>query len=132
MSVQRIAVPSERPGGLEARVSAHFGHCEVYTLVDVENGLITHVESLANPPHEHGGCMGPVNLLAGHGVTTLVSGGMGMRPLAGFGQAGIQVFYGKDALDVDEAVHALVAGKLPAFSAELTCGGADGECGGHH
>ncbi|MGE4554270.1 MAG: NifB/NifX family molybdenum-iron cluster-binding protein [Desulfovibrionaceae bacterium] len=126
MSVTRIAVPSERPGGLEARVSTHFGHCEVYTLVDVEDGLITHVESLANPPHEQGGCMEPVDRLVGHGVSVLVSGGMGLRPLSGFAQAGIRVYNGQGVVDVDEAVHALVAGRLPAFAQEAACGGEGG------
>lgn len=114
MSITRIAVSSERPGGLEARVSAHFGYCEVYTLVDVEDGLITHVESLDNPLSEQTGCMDPVNRLTGHGVTVLVSGGLGS--LSGFFQAGIRVYDGKGVVDVDEAVHALVAGKLPVFS----------------
>ena len=35
----KIAIPSVLPGGLEAQVGAHFGHCDCYTLVDVEDGL---------------------------------------------------------------------------------------------
>ena len=33
----KIAIPSVLPGGLEAQVGAHFGHCDCYTLVDVED-----------------------------------------------------------------------------------------------
>ena len=35
-----IAVPSDQPGGLDARVGAHFGHCEVYTLAKIDNGEV--------------------------------------------------------------------------------------------
>ena len=34
-----IAVPSERPGGLDSPLGAHFGHCDLYTLVSVEQGI---------------------------------------------------------------------------------------------
>ena len=33
----RIAIPSVQPGGLDAEVGAHFGHCDLYTLVDVDD-----------------------------------------------------------------------------------------------
>jgi predicted Fe-Mo cluster-binding NifX family protein len=35
-----IAIPSAQPGGLEAALGAHFGHCELYTLVSVENDKV--------------------------------------------------------------------------------------------
>ena len=34
-----IAVPSEAPGGLEATISAHFGHCHAFTMVNVDGEL---------------------------------------------------------------------------------------------
>ena len=34
-----IAIPSQSPGGLDAGLGAHFGHCDLYTLVTVENEL---------------------------------------------------------------------------------------------
>ena len=41
---------------------------------------------------EHGGGMVPVDLLAHRGVKILIAGGMGMRPLMGFSQVGIDVY----------------------------------------
>jgi len=117
---------------MEAGVSAHFGHCELYTLVDVEDGAVAAVEIIPNIPHQEGGCLAPVQYLASHGVAALVAGGMGMRPLLGFQQVGIQVFYGAGAPSVGAAVHALLAGQLPQFSPQNTCGGGGGGCGGHH
>jgi predicted Fe-Mo cluster-binding NifX family protein len=123
MTMARIAIPSTLPGGLEAQVSAHFGRCEAYTLVDVAGGLITQVGVLAAIPHEQGGCLAPVNHLASHGVTALIAGGMGMRPLMGFTQAGIQVFQGNEAARVETLVQAFLRGDLPSFTSTCSCGG---------
>ncbi len=123
MEKARIAVPSTVPGGLEAEVGAHFGHCDLYTIIDVENGVVTSVSTLPNVPHQQGGCMAPVNHLASNGVNLLIAGGMGMRPLMGFNQVGIDVFYGADAPSVGIAVDALLKGALVRFTQEYTCGG---------
>jgi predicted Fe-Mo cluster-binding NifX family protein len=123
MNTNRIAIPSELPGGLEAGVSGHFGHCDIYTLVDVQDGRIAQVDTLPSVPHEQGGCLQAVQHLAGHGVTTLIAGGMGFRPLMGFTQAGIQVYLGRDSADVGEAVRALLRGDLQPFTRDQTCGG---------
>jgi predicted Fe-Mo cluster-binding NifX family protein len=123
MEKARIAVPSTVPGGLEAEVGAHFGHCDLYTIIDVENGAVTAVSTLPNVPHQQGGCMAPVQHLAGNGVNTLIAGGMGMRPLMGFNQMGIDVFYGAGAPSVGTAVDAFLKGTLVRFTQEYTCGG---------
>ena len=122
----KIAIPSVLPGGLEAQVGAHFGHCDCYTLVDVEDGAVVKSEVIPSCAHEHGGCLAPVQHLASHGVTALLAGGMGMRPLMGFQQAGVSVYYAGNYPTVGLAVQAFLEGKLPAFSTEFTCGG------GHH
>jgi predicted Fe-Mo cluster-binding NifX family protein len=64
-----------------------------------------------------------VDHLAKQGVTALIAGGLGMRPLQGFNQAGIKVFRGAGAPDVQTAVRSLLAGELPRFTAENTCKG---------
>jgi predicted Fe-Mo cluster-binding NifX family protein len=118
-----IAIPSAQPGGLEAALGAHFGHCELYTLVAVENGKVKDVNVVPNVPHQQGGCMAPVNYLSQKGVKKLIAGGMGLRPLMGFNQVGIEVYFGGQAQTVGEAVNAILDGKLPQFSQEHTCGG---------
>lgn len=55
----KIAIPSVLPGGLEAQVGAHFGHCDCYTLVNVEDGAIVKSEVIPSCAHEHGGCLAP-------------------------------------------------------------------------
>ena len=118
-----IAVPSSEPGGLDAPLGAHFGHCDLYTLVTVENNEIKSVDVIPSAPHKQGGCMVPVQYLADKGAKKLIAGGMGFRPLSGFNQAGIQVYFGGDFQTVGNAVQALIDGKLPQFSQEHTCGG---------
>ena len=132
MNQVRVAIPSALPGGLAAEVGAHFGHCEVYTLVDLQEGRITRVETLPSIPHAQGGCLAAVNHLARHGVTALIAGGLGMRPLMGFNQAGIEVYRGTEAPNVDAAVKALIAGGLELFTREFTCGGSHQDQGHQH
>jgi len=67
------------------------------------------------------------NYLSENGVKALIAGGMGMRPLMGFNQVGIEVYFGGDNRTVGEAVNALVAGNLSPFSQEHTCGGGGGK-----
>ncbi len=123
METIRIAVPSTAPGGMNSPVGAHFGHCDCYTVVDVAEGKVAQVSTLPNVPHVQGGCMAPVQHLSQHGINVLLAGGMGMRPLMGFNQVGIQVFHGGDAASVQDAVSAFLAGSLTPFSMNHTCGG---------
>jgi predicted Fe-Mo cluster-binding NifX family protein len=118
-----VALPSTPPGGLESELGAHFGHCEVYTLVSLNEGQIEDVKVIPNVPHQQGGCMAPVMHLAQNGVKILIAGGMGMRPLMGFNQVGIEVYHGGESRSVGEALTALAEGRLPRFGQEHTCGG---------
>lgn len=118
-----LAVPSCMPGGLDAQMGMHFGHCDIYTIVEIEDNKIKSVSTLENVPHQQGGCLAPVQHLASHNVNVLLAGGMGMRPLMGFQQVGVQVFFAGNQLTVGSAVNAYIAGQLQPFSLEFTCGG---------
>lgn len=128
MSMQKIAVPSEAPGGLRAKASAHFGHCAAYTVADVDHGSIVNVKVVPNEGHEHGNCLAPVQTLADMGVQALIAGGMGMRPLKAMREAGISVYFAGGMTGVEELLTAFAAGKLVAFGDDKLCTG----CGGHH
>jgi len=124
-----IAIPSTLPGGLDAPLGAHFGHCDLYTMVEVNDDKITNVQTLPNVPHEQGGCMAPVQHLARSGAKILIAGGMGMRPLMGFNQMGIDVYFGGESETVVDAVEALINDRLPQFGQQHTCGGGGGQVG---
>lgn len=122
----RIAIPSEGKGGLDGERSGHFGHCDVFTFVDVENGEIKKVTTIPNREHVQGGCMVPVNLLAEHKVNVLVVGGIGMRPLMGFRQVGIDVYHEAERREIRPVVEDLIAGKIPMIREDQVCGGGGG------
>ncbi len=126
MAIVRVAIPSEGNGGLDGKRAGHFGHCDVFTCIDVEDGQIKEVTILANQEHVQGGCMVPVNLLAQAGVNALVVGGIGMRPLMGFKQVGIEVYHDGERPDIRPVVEDFLAGKLPIISNDQVCGGGGG------
>ena len=122
----RIAIPSNGEGGMDGTRAGHFGHCDVFTLVDVEKGEIKNVSILQNQGHVQGGCMVPVNLLAGHNVNALIVGGIGMRPLMGFKQVGIDVYHDGERPEIKPVVEDLIAGKLKQIADDQVCGGGGG------
>lgn len=126
MKTGRIAIPSVEKGGLDGQRSGHFGHCDVFTLVDVEEGEIKNVTTVANAGHVQGGCMVPVNFLAGHDVNALIVGGIGMRPLMGFRQVGIDVYHDAERPEIKPVVEDLIAGNLVLISDDQVCGGGGG------
>jgi predicted Fe-Mo cluster-binding NifX family protein len=122
----RIAIPAMDKGGLDGQRSGHFGHCDVFTLVDVEAGEIKKVTTITNQSHVQGGCMVPVNLLAEHKVNALIVGGIGLRPLMGFRQVGIDVYHDETRPEIRPVVEDLIAGRLPRISDNQVCGGGMG------
>ncbi len=122
----RIAIPSDGNGGLDGRRSQHFGRCDAFTLIDVENGDITNVTVVSNQEHHEGGCMVPVNTLAEQGVNALVVSGIGLLPLTGFNQDGIDVYHDAVRPEIRLVVESLIAAKLPIIAKDQTCQGSGG------
>ena len=123
MGTIRIAIPSVGEGGLEGYRAGHFGHCDVFTCIDAVDGEITSVTTIENREHVQGGCMVPVNLLAENKVNALIVGGIGMRPLMGFRQVGIDVYHDAERTEIMPVVADLLAGKLPLIEENQVCGG---------
>ena len=118
----KLAVPTMGAAGLDAERSGHFGHCDCFTVVDIVDGVVSEEATMvANPPHEEGGCLRPVGLLADAGCNAIVAAGMGMRPLMGFNQAGITVYYDAEHPIVGDAVRAVAAGEAPIMSTDQAC-----------
>jgi predicted Fe-Mo cluster-binding NifX family protein len=126
MTKIRIAVPSIGEGGLDGQRAGHFGHCDVFTCIDAEDGKITSVTTIENVEHTQGGCMVPVNLLARHEVNALIVGGIGMRPLMGFRHVGIDVYHDDERPAIRPVIEDLLAGRLTLISDEQVCGGGGG------
>ncbi len=81
-----FAVPT-----IDEKLCAHFGHCEQFAVIETEDQKITKVEYLTPPVHQPGAYP---RFLAGKGVSTIISGGMGMKAQEIFAQNNIEVFIG--------------------------------------
>jgi predicted Fe-Mo cluster-binding NifX family protein len=123
MARKIVAVPSMQPGGLDSPRSGHFGHCDVFTLVHTDDGEVRDVTIVQNAPHVQGGCQAPVNLLYTSGADAIIVGGIGMRPLMGFRQMGIEVYYGPEGETVRTLVDDFLKGSLQMIGDHQVCGG---------
>lgn len=125
----RLAIPSDNPGGLEAPHSNHFGHCEIFTIVDISENNIGSVEKLANQEHGPGGCMTPVTMLLDQRVEAIVVTGIGARPLQGFNKVGISVYLANDdtVQSVQTIAEGMIAGNFPVIRPDQTCRN-NGDC----
>jgi predicted Fe-Mo cluster-binding NifX family protein len=121
-TTRRVAVPSMWPGGLESFRSSHFGHCDCFTLVDLDDEGVAQIHVVANVPHQQGGCLAPVQLLQENEANAIIVHGIGMRPLIGFQQAGIQVYQGQGT-GVGEAIRAFLAEEIVPMDESQACGG---------
>lgn len=122
MTTMKLAVPTMGEAGLAAQRAGHFGHCDRFTIVTIEDGaVLPETGVVENPPHESGGCLRPVGLLAGEGVDAIVAAGMGGRPLAGFNQAAITVYFDNVHPVVGDAAAAVAAGEAPIMDPSQAC-----------
>jgi predicted Fe-Mo cluster-binding NifX family protein len=118
-----IAVPTTGAGGLDAPRSAHFGHAESFTVVDVIDGAITNERTLVNPPHEHGGCGMTVAMLAQAGVDTAIVVGMGRGPLNAMSAHNITPLFDDVSPTPRDAVQAYLGGRSVQFGDDHSCQG---------
>ena len=83
------------------KLTAHFGHCQEFALVDVEDNQIKNKETLVPPPHEPGVLPKWLHEL---GTNVIIAGGMGARALDLFAQNNIEVIVGAPSLTPEELV----------------------------
>lgn len=89
-------------------VSAHFGRCPEFTLLEMEGNRVIKREVVPNPGHEPGFLPG---FLKKKGVDCIIAGGMGGRAQGLFAENGIRTVMGVTGT-IDEVVEKLLSGKL--------------------
>lgn len=84
----KIAIPV-----VEGKLSLHFGHCEVFALVDVDDisKEIVSIKEMVPPPHEPGVLPQWLGELK---ADVIISGGMGQRAQTLFEAQNIKVIVG--------------------------------------
>lgn len=119
MDRTRIAIPCVGQANLDAPVSPHFGRCDSYAIVTLEEGKVKTVESLSNANHSD--CTSPVRTLAESGVRLMLVTGMGMRPYLALKQLGIEVRYGVNGTVLD-AVESYLRNETLPMEENRLCG----------
>ncbi len=102
----KIAIPLAT-----GRLCMHFGHCEEFALVDVDEKTrqVSKMITLRPPAHEPGVLP---RWLHEQGATVILAGGMGERAQQLFAQNGIKVVVGASVQSPEELVQAYLQGVL--------------------
>lgn len=111
----------------DGHIFQHFGHTEQFKVYEAENGQIISAQVISTNGSGHGAL---AVLLSDLRVDTLICGGIGAGAQNALAQAGIKL-YGGVAGSADEAVAALLAGKLE-FNPDVHCTHHDHKHGEHH
>ena len=105
-----VAIPTA-----EGKLAMHFGHCEKFALIKVDDKNKTIIEQRMEtpPPHEPGVLP---RWLAEKGANIIIAGGMGQRAQDMFTHNGIKVFVGAQPDEPEKIV-------LQFLNDELELGG---------
>jgi len=100
-------------------ICMHFGKCEYFLLIDIEDKEVKRTEKVENPGHH---MVSLPKFLKMKGVECVISGGMGVRAMNHLAEYGINVILGVDA-PLNEVIERLKEGSLE---------GKDSLCNCHH
>jgi predicted Fe-Mo cluster-binding NifX family protein len=110
-------------------VSAHFGRCPHFTIVDIIDGKLQDRATIDNPGHSPGFLP---QFFADKGIECIIAGGMGVKAQSLFVQYGIETVLGVTG-DVDSVIQKILDGTLEG--GKSLCDRASGkhkECNHHN
>ena len=113
----RIAISTD--GG---NVSAHFGRCPSFTIVNIKEGKVLNKEEINNPGH-HPGFL--PQFLHERGVNCIIAGGMGQNAVHLFGQHNIETVVGISGT-INEVIDKILKGTLEGGESLCKPGGGKG------
>ncbi len=93
----------------DGKLTAHFGHCKEFALIDVEENIIKKKETLVPPPHEPGVLP---KWLHEQGVNVIIAGGMGNKAQVLFNEQNIKVVTGAQPLEPEELINSYLNNAL--------------------
>jgi len=89
-------------------VSAHFGRCPSYTIVEIEGNKLLNRKVIDNPGHQPGFLP---EFLKKQGVECIVAGGMGTRAQELFNESGVKTILGVSG-GIDDIIKQILEGTL--------------------
>jgi predicted Fe-Mo cluster-binding NifX family protein len=92
----------------QGQVSAHFGRCQSYTILEIKEGQIQNREEIPNPGHQPGFLP---QYLSEMGVDCIIAGGMGPRAQTLFSQKNMDTIIGVQG-SIDEVIKRIINQEL--------------------
>lgn len=93
----------------DGKLTAHFGHCKEFALIDVEENIIKKKEIVVPPAHEPGVLPKWLHEL---GVNVIIAGGMGNKAQVLFNEQSIKVVTGAQPLEPEELINSYLNNAL--------------------
>lgn len=101
---KKIAIPTAN-----GKLCSHFGHCERFCFIEIEDKTINKVEMITPPEHEPG--LYP-KWVREQGATEVICGGIGSKARNLFAQEEIKVYLGAEIKEPEELAKDLINDKL--------------------
>ena len=111
----KICIPTS-----EGRLCGHFGHCDSFTFAEINPATKEILNIEERIPEEGISCQSAAWISA-QGVSRVLAGGMGGRPMMMFAQNGVEVIAGCPELPIRELIEKYLDNTLE--SGENSCGG---------
>lgn len=114
----KIAISSSSGAGLGSPVDPRFGRCAFYTIVEVNDGEVTNVQSLPNTAVTafQGAGIQATQMVVNCGVNIIITGFLGPNAFYGLQQAGIPVYSVTSGILVSQALELFLQNELPLIS----------------
>lgn len=125
--IMKICIPTS-----EGKLCGHFGHCDSFTFAEV-NPETKEILNIEERIPEEGISCGSASWISEQGVSKVLAGGMGGRPLMVFAQNGVEVVAGCPELPIQEVIEKFLSNTLE--TGENACAGEGHDhhhCHGHH
>ncbi len=120
--MKKVAVATDN-----GNVSQHFGHCEGFTIYNMEGRNIVSKSFVSNPGHQPGFLP---NYLNDIGVNTVIAGGMGGGAVQIFNQKKIEIITGAEG-STDDVIQKYLSSNLQHSGSICNQHKHKGECEGH-
>ncbi|MBP2625872.1 MAG: ATPase-like, ParA/MinD [Firmicutes bacterium] len=122
-SAMKIAIPLA--GG---KLATHFGHCQEFAIITINNGTVIKHETSTPPPHAPGVIP---NWVADLGCTDIIVGGMGEAAQSILSARNVKVMAGAPSLDPEKLVALYLNGELTDSGNACEHDHEGHECGHH-
>ena len=132
MKTRKVAVPILDDTGLSGKISEHFGHCQLFAIVEINNNSIVGDTIFANPDDHANGCGNLIAHLQKQEVDTVIALGMGAGMFGRCNEQGIKVLLADKERheNANAAINDMLADKLIPMQTLNLCKGS-GNCQGH-